>query len=67
MAQTYAAGDVAQHNKPDSLWIIVDEDVYDVTEFQDEHPGGKKSMLAICAKYECVDSNDSYSSPKSRR
>ena len=44
MAQTFAAGDVAQHNKPDSLWIIVDEDVYDVTKFQDEHPGGKKSM-----------------------
>lgn len=44
MAQTYATGDVAQHNKPDSLWIIVDEDVYDVTKFQEEHPGGKKSM-----------------------
>ena len=46
MAQTFASGDVAQHNKPDSLWIIVDEDVYDVTKFQEEHPGGKKSMTS---------------------
>jgi cytochrome b involved in lipid metabolism len=34
---------VASHNKGDNLWIIVDEDVYDLTKFQDEHPGGKKS------------------------
>ena len=47
MAQTYEAGDVAKHNKPDNLWIIVDEDVYDVTKFQEEHPGGKKSMLIL--------------------
>lgn len=49
MAKTFAAGDVAQHNKADDLWIIVDEDVYDLTKFQDEHPGGKKSRLAIHA------------------
>ena len=46
MAQTFGAEDVASHNKPDSLWIIVDEDVYDLTTFQEEHPGGKKSTLS---------------------
>ena len=45
MSQTFATTDVASHNKPDSLWVIVDEDVYDLTKFQDEHPGGKKSRL----------------------
>lgn len=44
MAQTFETADVAKHNKPDDLWLIVDEDVYDVTKFQDEHPGGKKSV-----------------------
>lgn len=39
MSQTFKASDVAAHNKADSLWIIVDEDVYDLTKFQDEHPG----------------------------
>lgn len=45
MSQRFSATDVASHNKPDSLYIIVDEDVYDVTKFADEHPGGKKSAL----------------------
>lgn len=43
MSKTFSPADVASHNKPDSLWIIVDQDVYDLSNFQDEHPGGKKS------------------------
>lgn len=43
MSKTFSTSDVASHNKPDNLYIIVDEDVYDLTNFQDEHPGGKKS------------------------
>jgi len=43
MSQSFKASDVATHKKPDDLWIIVDEDVYDLTKFQEEHPGGKKS------------------------
>lgn len=43
MSGRFSKEDVAAHNKGDDLWIIVDDDVYDVTKFQDEHPGGKKS------------------------
>jgi cytochrome b involved in lipid metabolism len=43
MAKTFKTAEVASHNKPSDLWIIVDEDVYDLSKFQDEHPGGKKS------------------------
>lgn len=39
MSKTFSQDDVASHGKGDSLWIIVDEDVYDLTKFQDEHPG----------------------------
>lgn len=39
MSKTFSTNDVASHSKPDSLWIIVDEDVYDLTKFQDDHPG----------------------------
>ena len=39
MGKTFTTSDVASHNKPDNLYIIVDEDVYDLTKFQDEHPG----------------------------
>jgi cytochrome b involved in lipid metabolism len=39
MSKTFSAADVASHNKPENLYIIVDEDVYDLTSFADEHPG----------------------------
>ncbi|EJF64623.1 acyl-CoA dehydrogenase [Dichomitus squalens] len=38
--KTFSREDVAKHNKPDDLWIIVDAKVYDVTKFQGLHPGG---------------------------
>lgn len=39
MSKTFSTADVAAHNKPTDLFIVVDEDVYDLTAFQDEHPG----------------------------
>lgn len=34
MSGTFSKEDVQSHNKADNLWIIVDEDVYDLTKFQ---------------------------------
>jgi cytochrome b involved in lipid metabolism len=45
MSKTFSAADVASHNKPEDLFIIVDDDVYDLSKFQDDHPG-KQSKLA---------------------
>ena len=39
MSKTFSKDDVASHNKPDSLYITIDGDVYDLTKFQDDHPG----------------------------
>ena len=39
MAKTFSKEDVASHSKPDDLWVVIDEDVYDLTQFQEEHPG----------------------------
>ncbi|KAI1397972.1 acyl-CoA dehydrogenase NM domain-like protein [Hypoxylon fuscum] len=50
MSKTFSKSDVASHNKGDSLWIIVDDDVYDLTKFQDEHPGGKKILTRVAGK-----------------
>ncbi|KAF5015940.1 hypothetical protein F66182_12537, partial [Fusarium sp. NRRL 66182] len=50
MSQTVSKEQVAAHNQSDSLWIIIDEDVYDVTKFQDEHPGGKKILQRVAGK-----------------
>ncbi|OJD36864.1 acyl-dehydrogenase [Diplodia corticola] len=50
MSGTFSKADVASHSKADNLWIIVDEDVYDLTKFQDEHPGGKKILQRVAGK-----------------
>ncbi|KAJ6080176.1 hypothetical protein N7467_009929 [Penicillium canescens] len=50
MAKTFSKDDVASHSKGDSLWIVIDEDVYDVSRFQDEHPGGKKILQRVAGK-----------------
>ncbi|KAF2476595.1 acyl-CoA dehydrogenase NM domain-like protein [Lindgomyces ingoldianus] len=50
MSQRFSTADVASHNKADNLWIIVDEDVYDLTKFQDDHPGGKKILQRVAGK-----------------
>jgi cytochrome b involved in lipid metabolism len=39
MSKTFTTAEVAAHNGPKDLFVVVDEDVYDLTAFQDEHPG----------------------------
>ncbi|EME89761.1 uncharacterized protein MYCFIDRAFT_160920 [Pseudocercospora fijiensis CIRAD86] len=50
MSKSFSTADVAKHNKGDDLYIIVDQDVYDLTKFQDEHPGGKKILQRVAGK-----------------
>ncbi|KAK2761360.1 hypothetical protein FQN54_001882 [Arachnomyces sp. PD_36] len=50
MSGTYSLADVSAHNKADNLWVVIDEDVYDLTKFQDEHPGGKKILQRVGGK-----------------
>ncbi|MCJ1466863.1 hypothetical protein MMC07_005484 [Pseudocyphellaria aurata] len=50
MSKSFSQADVAAHKKPDDLWVIVDEDVYDLTKFQAEHPGGQKILQRVGGK-----------------
>ncbi|KAF7189645.1 Acyl-CoA dehydrogenase AFT10-1 [Pseudocercospora fuligena] len=50
MSKSFSTADVAKHNKGDDLYIIVDQDVYDLTKFQDDHPGGKKILQRVAGK-----------------
>lgn len=49
MSKTFSLADVSSHNKADNLYIVVDEDVYDLTKFQDEHPGKVTFRAAAAA------------------
>ena len=51
MSKAYTIKDVADHKTAESgLWIIIDNQVYDVTEFVNEHPGGPKILKRTAGK-----------------
>ena len=51
MSQAFTPADVASHNSPEKgMYIIVDSNVYDVTKFIDEHPGGAKILKRVAGK-----------------
>ncbi len=41
----YSLEEVSQHNTENSLWIVIDQAVYDVTSFHKSHPGGMGVLL----------------------
>ncbi|MDR8018223.1 cytochrome b5-like heme/steroid binding domain-containing protein [Nesterenkonia aerolata] len=40
--------EVAQHDSADSCWTVVDDTVYDLTEWVAEHPGGEQAIEGLC-------------------
>ncbi|CAL3966770.1 unnamed protein product [Diplocarpon coronariae] len=38
--------EVSHHNTPEDLWIIVNDNIYDLTEFAPNHPGGAATPLS---------------------
>jgi delta8-fatty-acid desaturase len=51
--------EVAEHNKREDCWIILDERVYDITKFVDRHPGGVGPVANMAGK-DATDVFDNY-------
>ena len=45
MARIISALEISKHCLPEDLWIVVDDTVYEMTDFAPDHPGGANSML----------------------
>ncbi|KAJ3340181.1 Cytochrome b5 type B (outer mitochondrial membrane) [Gonapodya sp. JEL0774] len=37
--------DVAAHNSRKDIWVVIENSVYDITKFLDEHPGGEEVLI----------------------
>ncbi|MCJ1258635.1 hypothetical protein MMC24_006468 [Lignoscripta atroalba] len=50
MAKVFDAAEVAEHKSPESCWVVLYGNVYDVTDFLPRHPGGSKIVLQLAGK-----------------
>ncbi|KAH6709529.1 FMN-dependent dehydrogenase [Leptodontidium sp. 2 PMI_412] len=50
MTKTFDAAEVAKHNTPESCWVSLYGDVWDVTEFLPNHPGGSNIILKLAGR-----------------
>ena len=49
----YELADLKGHSKEEDCWLVIDGEVYDVTTFLDEHPGGFDIILASTGLIPC--------------
>ena len=47
MGKTYTYDEVQQHRSSESCWVVLYGDVYDVTSFLPDHPGGSRIILQL--------------------
>jgi cytochrome b involved in lipid metabolism len=47
---SYTLAQVATHSNASSCWSIVQNNVYDLTSWINQHPGGSQAILSICGK-----------------
>lgn len=50
MSKTYTRQEVGRHAVEGDMWIIIDNDVYDMSTFIDMHPGGAFPILEFAGK-----------------
>ncbi len=48
MQSGYTLADVAKHSSQSSCWSAINGNVYDLTRWINQHPGGPDAILSIC-------------------
>merc|ERR1712137_468320 len=48
--QFWSKEEIERHNKPNDCWLIVDNKVYDVTEYVEDHVGGVEAISKHAGK-----------------
>ncbi|XP_068629944.1 cytochrome b5 [Battus philenor] len=50
MVKEITLDEVKKHRNKKSVWMVIHNDVYDVTSFLEEHPGGEDTLLEAAGK-----------------
>jgi cytochrome b involved in lipid metabolism len=50
MGSPYTWDEVRQHTSPGDLWLVIDKQVYDVSQWMDDPPGGPEILLQEAGK-----------------
>lgn len=46
----YTTAQVAEKSSKNSCWTIINSDVYDITSYIPNHPGGEEEIVKVCGK-----------------
>ncbi|KRG06906.1 uncharacterized protein Dmoj_GI21528, isoform D [Drosophila mojavensis] len=50
MSREISLAEVKKHNKANDLWVVIEDKVYDLTKFKQEHPGGEDSLISVAGR-----------------
>lgn len=51
MSKTFTLEDIKQHTTRQDCWVVIENKVYDVTKFLDEHPGGGDLLIQSSGEF----------------
>jgi cytochrome b involved in lipid metabolism len=56
----YSTHEIARHNRPNDCWVVIEGQVWDLTEFAPKHPGGEGGEFSgfLEAARTATDEND---------
>lgn len=58
--KVFSMADIAIHSSEVDCWTIIDGNVYDLTQFINEHSGGRRAILGLCGKDGSADFHDAH-------
>ena len=47
-AKAYASSEITKHNNQNDCWSAINGNIYDLTSWISQHPGGEGAILSIC-------------------
>ncbi len=56
----FTLADIAIHATDSDCWTTIDGNVYNLTQFIAEHPGGKRAIMGICGKDGSADFHEAH-------